>query len=123
MTLVCPHGYAGEQNSDCPGDDAVAYRVTDGRITYDVELGDGDLRRDDGGVAAVAVLDDLEESEAGLGVERYKPEVVEDGQGCTGDAADVALVVAYGTRGLPIVSSGCRTAEINRYLFFRFSFS
>ena len=65
-------------------DDAVAYRVTDGRITYDVELGDGDLRRDDGGVAAVAVLDDLEESEAGLGVERYKPEVVEDGQGCTG---------------------------------------
>jgi len=95
--LYCPHGHARERNPDSLRDYPVAHCVADGRVAYDIEpLGDGDLRGDDGGVASMAVLDDLEEGETVLSVERHEAEIIEDQEGRARDAADVPLVAAGG---------------------------
>ena len=60
-------------------DEAIEDGVGVGRIANEfVPAVDGKLRRDDGGAAAVSLLEDFEEVVAGGGVERLEAPVVED---------------------------------------------
>lgn len=56
----------------------------------------GDLAGNDGGAAAVAILDDLEQIMAGAGVEWSKAEVVEDQQIDGAESADHPAVPPFG---------------------------
>ncbi len=97
LTFARPHGYSGQRNPDRLRNDTIAYRVGDGRITDDIEpLSDWDLRRDDGGSPAQAILDDLEQRKTILGVEGKETEIVEYEERRASDAADEALVAAFG---------------------------
>ena len=60
-------------------DEAVEDGVGVGRVAdHLVPFVDGELAGDDGGAAAVAFFEDLEEIVAGAGVERFEAPVVED---------------------------------------------
>ena len=67
-----------------------------------VPLIDGELAGDDGGAAAVAVLEDLQEVVAGCGIERFEAPVVEDEEIDATERAQEAGVaaVAAGEREL-----------------------
>ena len=62
LALESSHGHAGERDPDRLRYDAVANCVCNGRVANNVEpLGDGNLRRDYGGVESQAILDDLKQ--------------------------------------------------------------
>ena len=97
LTFARPHGYSGQRDPDRLRNDPIAYRVGDSRIADDIEpLSNGDLRRDDGGSLAQAILYDFEQRKTILGVEGKKTEIVEYEERRASDAADEALVAAFG---------------------------
>lgn len=80
-------------------DQAVEDDVSVGGIADQrVPLIDGELAGDDGGAAAVAVLEDLQEVVAGRGVERLEAPVVEDEEIDAAKRAQQAGVAAIAAR-------------------------
>jgi len=78
--------------------DTVANGIGEGGIADDVEpFCHRDLGGNDGGCAVIAVFDDLQQREAGLGVECQEPEVIEDEDGGMRDAGNETLIASFRT--------------------------
>jgi hypothetical protein len=74
-----PQAFAGEIDAVGVMDQAIEDRIGVGGVADQrVPLIDGKLAGDDGGAAAVAVLEDLQEVVTSRGVERFQAPVVED---------------------------------------------
>ncbi len=96
-----PHAVAVELDTVGIVDEAVEDSVGVGRIADGVMPGgDGQLAGDDGGLATVAILQDLEQIVAGLGIEGLQAPVIEDEQFDLGEALEPAgdAPVAAGER-------------------------
>ena len=81
------HAFSFQDDAVGVVDEAVEDGVGEGGIADDlVPVFDRDLAGDDGGAAAVAILDDFEQVAALLGGQRIEPPIIEDEQLDAGDA-------------------------------------
>jgi len=91
------HRLARQVDSHCLRYDPIADGVGEGWIADDVEpFRHGDLGGNNCGGTVVAVLDDLQEREPGLGVEGEESEIIEDEDGGASDSGYLARVAAFG---------------------------
>src|SRR6266542_646051 len=81
LQVLPPEAFAGEVKAVCVMDEAVEDRVGVGRIADQLMPAiDWQLAGDNGGAAAVAVIEDLEKVMTGGGVERLETPIIEDEQ-------------------------------------------
>ena len=94
-----PHAFAVEVDAVSVMDQAIEDGIGVGGITDQrVPLIDGKLAGDDGGVVAVAVLEDLQQVVASGGIERFEAPVVEDEDIDAAEGAKETRVAAIAAR-------------------------